>query len=206
MCVTSPVAGGSTSRNGGVKEGMTEDYNSSDSLNADAEFASLADPSPDLAQEQLETRLDFMFAIWRGKQKGNTLPGRQDLDPTEFHRLWPIPFLLERCGEGEADWQVRFAGSAYGSVYGREVTGTRVSEIISEDLAPQVLADFRRCTSTGAPIINSGETTWPERGNVYRYQRLLLPYGQTTGENGEQQVTHLLGVAAFFNSSGATVF
>ena len=27
MCVTSPVAGGSTSRNGGVKEGITEDYN-----------------------------------------------------------------------------------------------------------------------------------------------------------------------------------
>lgn len=183
---------------------MTEDYNDRSVSKADPESG--ADSAPASAQEQLEARLDFMFSIWREKQKGKSMPGRQDLDPTEFHRLWPITFLLERCGDGEADWQVRFAGSAYGSVYGREVTGTRVSEIISEDLAPQVLADFRRCTSTGAPIINSGETTWPERGNVYRYQRLLLPYGETTDEKGKGQVTHLLGVAAFFNSAGATVF
>lgn len=46
-----------------------------------------------------------------------------------------------------------------------------------------------------------GETNWPDRGNVYRYQRVLLPYGNEAGE-----VTHLLGVAAFFNSGGATVF
>ena len=191
---------------------MTEEYDSQhDSGGGEAVVpasdAAVADPSaPEDAQEQLEARLDYMFSIWREKQRGRNLPDRADLDPTEFHRLWPVTFLLERCGDGDGDWQVRFAGSAYGSVYGREVTGTRVSEIISEDLAPQVLADFRRCTDTGTPIINSGETTWPERGNVYRYQRLLLPYGECRDEEGKTQVTHLLGVAAFFNSSGATVF
>lgn len=185
---------------------MTEQYDSQHDP-AGGEVISPTDaPACDDAQEQLEARLDYMYSIWRGKQKGKPLPDRADLDPTEFHRLWPVTFLLERCGDGNSDWQVRFAGSAYGSVYGREVTGTRVSEIISEELAPQVLADFRRCTDTGMPIINSGETTWPERGNVYRYQRLLLPYGETQDEEGKTQVTHLLGVAAFFNSSGATVF
>lgn len=171
----------------------------------DTDGAATSDCSP-AGNEQLEARLDFMFAIWRGKQNGKPLPDRADLDPTEFHRLWPVTFLLERCGSSDSDWQVRFAGSAYGSVYGREVTGTRVSEIISEDLAPHVLADFRRCMDTGTPVVNSGETTWPERGNVYRYQRLLLPYGECCGDDGKTQVTHLLGVAAFFNSTGATVF
>ena len=185
---------------------MTEENNGHQAFAEQETTPSTDAAASDSAQEQLEARLDYMFSIWRGKQKGRTLPDRADLDPTEFHRLWPVTFLLERCGDGDGDWQVRFAGSAYGSVYGREVTGTRVSEIISEDLAPQVLADFRRCTDTGTPIIYSGETTWPERGNVYRYQRLLLPYGEARDEEGKTQVTHLLGVAAFFNSSGATVF
>jgi len=185
---------------------MTDEYFDGDDENSAPDGSPSGGLTPDAAQEQLEARLDFMFSIWRDKQQGKPLPDRSDLDPTEFHRLWPVTFLLERCGESDTDWQVRFAGSAYGSVYGREVTGTRVSEIISEDLAPHVLADFRRCTDTGAPVINSGETTWPERGNVYRYQRLLLPYGERITEDGKTQVTHLLGVAAFFNSAGATVF
>ena len=184
---------------------MTEEYQSG--ATTDGEAGITSDDTCDAAanRERLEARLDFMFSIWREKQQGKTLPSRADLDPTEFHRLWPVTFLLERCGDG-GDWQVRFAGSAYGSVYGREVTGTRVSEIISEDLAPHVLADFRRCTDTGVPIVNSGETTWPERGNVYSYQRLLLPYGENLDDDDKPRVTHLLGVAAFFNSTGATVF
>lgn len=165
-----------------------------------------AEVAAESVREKLEARLDFMYSIWRGKQKGESVPSRADLDPTEFHRLWPVTFLLERCSDSDDDWQVRFAGSAYGSVYGREVTGTRVSEIISEELAPQVLADFRRCTDTGVPILNCGETTWPEQGNVYRYQRLLLPYGESAADNGSRRVTHLLGVAAFFNSAGTPVF
>lgn len=171
-----------------------------------ADGGASADSGPCPAEKPLEARLDFMYALWRNKQNGKRLPARSDLDPTEFHRLWPVTFLLERCDEREGDWQVRFAGSAYGSVYGREVTGTRVSDIISEDLAPHVLADFRRCAESGAPVVNSGETTWPERGNVYRYQRLLLPYGHSDDGTGNFRVTHLLGVAAFFNSGGATVF
>lgn len=155
---------------------------------------------------KLEPRLAFMYSLWQKKQNIKGLPTRVDLDPTEFHRLWPVTFLLERCDEPVIDWRVRFAGSAYGSVYGREVTGTRVSEIISEDLAPQVLADFRHCSESGLPVISSGETTWPERGNVYHYQRLLLPYGIVDCSKAEISVTHLLGVAAFFNTTGAAVF
>jgi hypothetical protein len=165
-----------------------------------------SDISPENGCEKLEARLGFMFALWRELRRGKALPSRADLDPTEFHRLWPITFLLERVDEGKEDWQVRFAGSAYGSVYGREVTGTLVSEIISEELAPQVLADFRHCTDRAEPVVNSGETTWPDRGSVYRYQRLLLPFGSEGRSGEEMQVTHLLGVAAFFNSSGTTVF
>ena len=165
----------------------------------------LSDP-PDSAA--LEARLGYMYKLWQGKRNGRDCPDRRDLDPTEFHRLWPITFLLERCESSDDDWQVRFAGSAYGAVYGKEVTGTRVSDIISEDLAPHVLADFRRCSDTALPILNSGETTWPEKGNVYRYQRLLLPFrtDETDVDAGRGSVTHLLGVAAFFNSAGAVVF
>ena len=156
--------------------------------------------------EDLENRLSFMFSLWKDKRCGKHFPERCELDPTEFHRLWPITFLLERLGDVTADWRVRFAGSAYGAVYGREVTGAKVSEIISEELAPQVIADFRRYMDTAIPIVNSGETTWPDRGNVYRYQRLLLPFGNACDQSNEGQVTHLLGVAAFYNSSGAIVF
>ena len=149
---------------------------------------------------KIDARLAFIESLWRAKRNGSDLPARAELDTAEFHRLWPVTFLLERESD-EADWCVRFAGSAYGSVYGREITGARVSDIVPASLAPQVLEDLRRCAEMRQPIVIDGETNWPDRGNVYRYQRVLLPFG-----DGNGQVTHLLGVAAFFNSSGATVF
>lgn len=184
---------------------MAEEHNS-----AGREGDSIADESAatETSPTELESRLTFMFSLWHQMRNGKGLPERSDLDPTLFHRLWPIAFLLERVSEGCPDWRVRFAGSAYGAVYGREVTGARVSEIISEELAPQVLADFRNCAENATPVINTGATTWPEQGNVYYYQRLLLPFGTTEPAEGEnrQKVTHLLGVAAFFNSAGSTIF
>lgn len=152
------------------------------------------------ALQPLEERLTFISALWHAKQGDKILPSRSDLDPAEFHRLWPVTFLLER-DPTEDDWHVRFAGAAYGSVYGREITGARVRDLIPKSLAPQVLGDLRACADARQPIVSQSETNWPDRGNVYRYQRVLLPFGR---ENGE--VTHLLGVAAFYNSAGATVF
>jgi hypothetical protein len=175
------------------------------SLFSDARMSSIGDNASangDVRSDvgQLEERLAFIKSLWDAKRDGGGLPTRTDLDPAEFHRLWPVTFLLERDGDA-SDWCVRFAGSAYGSVYGREITGAQVSDIVPASLAPQVLDDLRRCVEVREPIVLDGETNWPDRGNVYRYQRVLLPFG-----DGEGRVTHLLGVAAFFNSSGATVF
>jgi hypothetical protein len=103
----------------------------------------------------LEERLAFIRSLWNAKRDGKGIPARVDLDPAEFHRLWPVTFLLEREGE-TADWRVRFAGSAYGSVYGREITGARVSDIVPAPLAPQVLEDLRRCVEVKEPIVIDG--------------------------------------------------
>jgi len=154
----------------------------------------------EVAEAALEERLKFICDLWQEKCGSKSLPARADLDPTEFHRLWPVTFLLER-DEAEGEWYVRFAGAAYGSVYGREITGARVRDLVPENLAPQVLNDMRQCIDARKPVVTGGETNWPDRGNVYRYQRVLLPFGRDDGA-----VTHLLGVAAFYNSKGATVF
>ncbi len=148
----------------------------------------------------IDERLSYIQSLWASKRSCLHVPARAKLDPAEFYRLWPTTFLLE-WDSGLSDWWVRFAGSAYGAVYGREITGARVSEIVPVSLAPQVLADLKRCAEMGEPVRTNGETNWPDRGNVYRYQRVLLPFGDESGH-----VTHLLGVAAFFNSTGATVF
>ena len=161
---------------------------------------STAERAMDKDPEALEGRLSFICDLWQRKRGSKLLPSRADLDPAEFHRLWPVTFLLERDADS-GEWHVRFAGAAYSSVYGREITGASVREIVPKSLAPQVLADLRRCIEGREPIVIDGETNWPDRGNVYRYQRVLLPYGTEAGE-----VTHLLGVAAFYNSAGATVF
>lgn len=152
------------------------------------------------ASRKLEERLCFICDLWHAKRGAKPLPSRADLDPAEFHRLWPVTFLLEK-DQSNGEWYVRFAGAAYGSVYGREITGDRVRDIVPENLAPQVLADLRQCEEAREPIVIEHETNWPDRGNVYRYQRVLLPFGRESGE-----VTHLLGVASFYNSAGATVF
>jgi|GEM_PF-3998737 len=152
------------------------------------------DPAP------LEERVSFICRLWQSKRGAHALPARSDLDPADFHRLWPVTYLLEKDSD-DGEWYVRFAGAAYGSVYGREITGARVRDLVPESLAPQVLSDLRRCVDLRKPVVTDGETNWPDRGNVYRYQRALLPFGRNDGE-----VTHLLGVAAFYNSSGATVF
>tara|TARA_R110002096_G_scaffold163877_2_gene331424 strand:- start:350 stop:937 length:588 start_codon:yes stop_codon:yes gene_type:complete len=186
------LAGVMVSDSGSVPEGTSVDQ-------APAGDGSTVAMARDVDHE-LEERLSFIYALWKSKRNGKELPSRQDLDPAEFHRLWPVAFLLE-WDAATSDWCVRFAGSAYGSVYGREITGSRINDIVPESLAPQVREDLRRCVDVREPIVIDGETTWPDRGNVYRYQRVLLPYGRDDGE-----VTHLLGVAAFYNSSGATVF
>lgn len=160
----------------------------------------MAERAMDKDPEALEGRLSFICDLWQRKRGSKLLPSRADLDPAEFHRLWPVTFLLERNADS-GEWHVRFAGAAYSSVYGREITGASVREIVPKSLAPQVLADLRHCIERREPIVIDGETNWPDRGNVYRYQRVLLPYGTEAGE-----VTHLLGVAAFYNSAGATVF
>ena len=41
----------------------------------------------------------------------------------------------------DGEWYVRFAGAAYGSVYGQEITGARVRDIVPEGLATHVLDD-----------------------------------------------------------------
>ena len=94
--------------------------------------------APEAAEEALEERLKFICDLWQEKRGSKPLPTRSELDPAEFHRLWPVTFLLER-DEAESEWYVRFAGAAYGSVYGREITGARVRDLVPENLAPKVL-------------------------------------------------------------------
>ena len=75
-------------------------------------------PGSACTPQKLEERLSFICDLWQAKRGAKPLPTRAELDPAEFHRLWPVTFLLEK-DQSDGEWYVRFAGAAYGSVYGR---------------------------------------------------------------------------------------
>lgn len=99
-----------------------------------------------------------LFAYWGRLRKGGRLPGRRDLDPGAFKRLLPAISLIDVAGP--ADFRVRLAGTSLYDVYGREITGRRLTEIYGPAAAEEWRGELSRVVADRRPAAGVHNLAW----------------------------------------------
>ena len=145
--------------------------------------------------EQANESLRWALQYWDNHRSRRAMPARSDIDPMDFPRLLPTTYLLERLPNH--DFVVRVAGTRFREVYGREVTGQKVSEFIPYDAGRDFHLDVELCCKHLRPVFREGRANWRPSGVATRFQRILLPLGTY-----DTFVDHLLGFAIFFDEDG----
>ncbi len=133
-----------------------------------------------------------MMDYWLSKRGEKPTPSRSDIDPIDFYRFWPTIYLVE--GETLEELNVKVAGTAYRSLYGFEVTGRRIVDLIPGSLAPQVIDHYIVCLKEKIPAYIETDMTWREKNSPVLYHRLLLPL-----VNNTENVAYILGFSTFFS-------
>ena len=140
----------------------------------------------------------FFCDYWLDLKKDSHLPPCERLDPLDFFNYLSRVFILE--GRNISEMQVRLAGTVYRELYGFEVTGKRLAELIPFDDRGDISNSYGRCIQEQIPIYDVNKMTWRERGSEVQFERILLPFGDDTG------VQRILGFAQFFDSDGKKIF
>ena len=145
----------------------------------------------EIIPENADPEMRWMMDYWVSKRGNRQIPLRADIDPLDFYKFWPTIYLLE--GDKLEDLYIKVAGTAYRSLYGYEVTGKRIIDIIPEELAPKVIEDYIVCIKERVPVYMESDMTWREKNAPVFYHRILLPFGKNTSN-----VEYILGFAIIF--------
>lgn len=140
----------------------------------------------------------FFCDYWLGLKGDAPLPPCNLLDPLDFFIYLSRVFIVE--GRTVEELQVRLAGTVYRELYGFEVKGRKVTELIPFDNRGDISLSYGRCMLERVPIYDVNRMTWRERGSEVDFERILLPFGD------EQGVERILGFAQFFDSDGKKIF
>jgi hypothetical protein len=146
---------------------------------------------PDSADAGIRWMLDY----WTDKRGSRQLPRRSDIDPVDFFKMLPLVYIVE--GTGLEGLFVKLAGTAYRNLYGFEITGRRIVELIPSNSGMQALNDYRTCLDEERPVYREGEMTWRQRNAPVLYQRLLLPLADDS-----DRMRFMLGTANILSDRG----
>ncbi len=144
-----------------------------------------------------DAEIGQMVAHWDRLRGDQRLPAPAAIDPVELKPFLSRLFLVD--GPSLEEMHLRLAGTSYRELYGFEITGRRLLDLIPETERPDLVREYRHCRDTAAPVFHAGSMNWRERGAQIRYDRVLLPFGQ------EGRVTRILGFAVFFDSQGRKI-
>jgi hypothetical protein len=105
-----------------------------------------------------------LFAYWASLRDGARLPGRRHLDPAPIKRLLPtvslIDVKLDPQGGAAAEFRMRLAGTALYGVYGREITGKRLSDIYNTSAADYWRTELGKVVSEKRPAVGLHSLAW----------------------------------------------
>lgn len=110
-----------------------------------------------------------LFAYWASLRDGALLPGRRHLDPGGITRLLPTVSLIDvisslRDGEaperGALEFRMRLAGTALYGVYGREITGKRLTDIYNSAAADYWRAELGKVVAERRPAVGVHSLAW----------------------------------------------
>jgi len=100
-----------------------------------------------------------LFAYWASRRAGAKLPARRALDPAGMKRLLPTISLIDVLGE-PLDFRMRLAGTGLYDVYGREITGRRISEIYNNAAADYWRAELAGVVRNARPAVGVHNLAW----------------------------------------------
>lgn len=123
-----------------------------------------------------------LLRYWQSKCRGDTLPGRTDLDPLEMRGLLPHVYLIDVLpssvpGDAPDRWRfrVRLLGEKHVEVYGPGMVG----KVIDDVFPPEVAAEFNRLYAAvvrrRAPVVNRGRVSWLRNKEFLEYEGMHAP-------------------------------
>lgn len=101
-----------------------------------------------------------LFAYWSSLRVDAPVPPRRRLDPNDMKRLLPTVSLIEVAPGEPHDYRVRLAGTGLYNVYGREITGRRISEIYNSAAAEYWREELGRVVRDRRPGVGVHNLAW----------------------------------------------
>lgn len=103
-----------------------------------------------------------LFAYWSSLKTGPQLPARRHVHPGDIKRLLPTVSLTDvlRASGAPHDFRVRLAGTGLYGVYGREITGRRLSEVYNSSAADYWRAELGRVVTERRPAVGVHSLSW----------------------------------------------
>ncbi len=124
--------------------------------------------------DQIESEtLRNIYRYWLGKCRGETLPGLQDIKPTEIPKLLRNVYLIDVL-EDDRNFRYRLVGTRIVDDMSIESTGQLVSEFLEEHESLEVMEHYFQIVTTRRPCISSDTMAHYGRDHVL-YERLLCP-------------------------------
>jgi len=101
-----------------------------------------------------------LFAYWASLKEGARLPSRRHLDPGGIKRLLPTVSLIDVDHASPRDYRMRLAGTGLYGVYGREITGKKLSEIYNTAAADYWRGELGKVVAEGRPAVGVHNLSW----------------------------------------------
>lgn len=150
----------------------------------------MTDPSPSLANS-----LADLLDRWKRLRPEGGLHFRADF-PTEALRPWLGNLMVLEVVDGEAgepDFVYRLHGTNLTILWGRDLTGLRVSDLPEEDSTP-LLREYREAFHSRAPLHIPGRQM--VRKDYLRVEKLILPL-TVNGIEVEQLLVAMTAVGGY---------
>lgn len=105
-----------------------------------------------------------LFAYWASRREPGRLPGRRQIDPTDFKRHLPtvslIDVLLSPSEDLARDYRLRLAGTGLYEVYRGEITGKTLNEVYDAGAADYWRAELDKVVEERRPGVGSHSLAW----------------------------------------------
>lgn len=137
-----------------------------------------------------------LYAYWAQLRRRGRLPGREDIRPDDFKRLLPTISLIE-VDRDHMDFRLRLAGTGLYNVYGREITGRRLSEVYNSSATDYWRQELRSLVESRRPSVGVHSLAWRGAAHIS-----LLWLRLPLASNG-QDVDMILGYDAVVGVQGS---
>jgi hypothetical protein len=109
-----------------------------------------------------------LLRYWAALRRSGRLPARADICPEAFKRLLPTVSLIDviRLEDGTVDYRQRLAGTGLYSVYGREITGMKLTDLYSSTAADYWRAELNAVVAERKPRVGSHSMAWRGASHV----------------------------------------